>query len=45
LISSGKIQVKNVITDYFNFKDYDAAYQHIQKQGDKAMKVMIRIAD
>lgn len=45
LISENKIKADKIITDYFSFKDYDAAYKHIQHQGDKVMKVMIKIAE
>jgi L-iditol 2-dehydrogenase len=45
LIANKRINVDELITDYFEFKDYDAAYKHIQNQGDKIMKVMIKLAD
>lgn len=43
LIANKKINVGSLITDYFDFKDYDQAYKYIEKQGDKAMKVMIKL--
>ncbi len=45
LIADKKISTDLIITDYFSFRDYDQAYQHIDKQGDKAVKVMIKLAD
>lgn len=45
LLSRNKINVDLLITDYFDFKDYKKAYEHVDKQGDKAIKVMIKLAD
>lgn len=43
LLSSGKIDTTSLTTNYFDFKDYDAAYQLIEVNRDKAMKVMIKV--
>lgn len=43
LAKEKKINVKELITDYFNFKDYSDAYKHIDKKKDKVMKVMINV--
>ena len=41
LIQSGKISLKPLITKYFPFKDYGAAYKHIEQDKDRSMKVII----
>ena len=45
LIANHKIRSDKIITDYFDFEDYSEAYQHIERNKDKAMKVMIKLAD
>lgn len=45
LIEQGKIQLKPLITDYFNFKDYLKAYEYIEEKRDQAMKVIINIQE
>jgi len=45
LLSENKIATESLITDYFDFKDYQKAYEHIEEQGDKAVKVMIKVAE
>lgn len=45
LIENKKIKTDKLITDYFEFKDYNLAYQHIEKRKDKAMKVMINLSE
>ncbi len=45
LIASNKIHSDKIITDYFEFGEYDEAYQYIEKSRDKVMKVMIRLAE
>ena len=43
LISKDKICADEMITDYFKFKEYKKAYEYIEEQGDKVMKVMIKV--
>jgi len=45
LIANNKIKAGKLITDYFEFKDYDLAYKHIEERKDKVMKVMIKLAE
>jgi len=45
LIANKKIKADKLITDYFEFKDYNLAYKHIEKRKDKAMKVMINLSE
>jgi len=45
LIANKKIKADKLITDYFEFKDYNLAYEHIEKRKDKAMKVMINLSE
>jgi len=45
LIANNKIKTGKLITDYFEFKDYDLAYKHIEERKDKVMKVMIKLAE
>lgn len=40
-VKAKRINVNELITDYFNFKDYPDAYIHIDKMKDKVMKTMI----
>jgi L-iditol 2-dehydrogenase/threonine 3-dehydrogenase len=40
-IVSGKINLTPLITSHFSFDNYDAAYQFIEEQKDKIMKVII----
>jgi len=41
LISSGKIKTSPLLTKSFPFSQYNDAYQFIEKQADRSMKVMI----
>lgn len=41
LLKSKTVKVHPLITNHFPFKEYLNAYQHIDKQGEKTMKVMI----
>jgi L-iditol 2-dehydrogenase len=45
LIANKKVKADKLITDYFEFKDYDLAYKHIEERKDKVMKVMIKLAE
>jgi 2-desacetyl-2-hydroxyethyl bacteriochlorophyllide A dehydrogenase len=41
MIASGKIKTAPLLTDRFPFEKYHEAYQYIEKQGDRTLKVMI----
>ena len=41
LIQAGKINLNLLISKYFSFKDYTAAYKFIEQNRDKTMKVII----
>ncbi|MBD3192933.1 MAG: alcohol dehydrogenase catalytic domain-containing protein [Candidatus Heimdallarchaeota archaeon] len=43
LILSGKIQLDPLMTNHFKFEDYKKAYQYIDDQKDKVMKVFIDV--
>jgi L-iditol 2-dehydrogenase len=43
LVESGKIQLAPLITDHFEFADYKKAYEYIEANRERAMKVMIVI--
>ncbi len=43
LIRTKSVQVEPLITNHFAFRDYLRAYQHIEAQKDRVMKVMISI--
>ena len=43
LISTGKLELKALITDTFPFTEYLKAYQHIEQAKDRAIKVMIAL--
>ena len=43
LITDNQIAADELITDHFKFINYKSAYEHIEKKGDKVMKVMIDI--
>jgi len=45
LIANKKVKADKLITDYFEFKDYDLAYKHIEERKNKVMKVMIKLAE
>lgn len=45
LLAQKKIHTSKIITDYFDFADYDAAYKLIEQRRDKAMKVMIKVSE
>lgn len=41
MIASGKINIEPLITKHFPFEKYLNAYEYIEEQGDKSMKVFI----
>lgn len=41
MIASEKINLSPLVTNHFPFEKYDEAYQFIEKQKDKTMKVII----
>jgi L-iditol 2-dehydrogenase len=41
LIRSGKIDIEPLITQHFAFEDYPKAYEFIEKNQDRTMKVLI----
>jgi len=41
MIDSGEINTAPLISKHFDFEEYLQAYEYIEKQGDKIMKVMI----
>ncbi len=43
LVSSGKIQLKPLITKYFDFDQLPEAFEYVVKNNDKVIKVMINI--
>jgi len=43
LAATGRMTLDRLVTDRYPFKDYVEAYRHIEKAGDKAMKVMITL--
>jgi L-iditol 2-dehydrogenase len=43
LIEAGKIKLEPLISNHFAFRDYLKAYQYIETQRDRAMKIMIDI--
>lgn len=43
LVNKKKIQLEPLMTTHFAFKEYDKAYQYIEKKKDKIMKVFIDI--
>ena len=45
LIKAGKINLAPLITDRFVFADYMKAYQYIDANRERAMKVMISLGD
>jgi L-iditol 2-dehydrogenase len=45
LIATKKVKADKLITDYFEFKDYDLAYKHIEERKDKVLKVMIKLTE
>lgn len=44
LVSEGKIQLDKLITHHVPFDEYEAAYRLIEKEKDRAMKVIIDVA-
>jgi len=44
LIASGAVVTEPLMSEHFPLDDYLAAYQHIDRQGDKTMKVFIDVA-
>jgi Threonine dehydrogenase and related Zn-dependent dehydrogenases len=45
LVEEGKIRLSNLITNHFAFKDYIKAYELIDRQKDKVMKVIINVGE
>jgi L-iditol 2-dehydrogenase len=45
LIRKGRIKLQPLITDHFAFVDYPKAYEHIEKNKDGTMKVMITVEE
>lgn len=45
LIQSKDMAAEKIITDYFEFADYDKAYNFIEDRKDLAMKVMVKMPD
>lgn len=45
LIVSEKVQLDPLITNHFAFKDYPRAYEYIEQQKDRVMKVMISVQE
>jgi len=45
LIANKKVKADKLITDYFEFKDYNLAYKYIEQRKGKVMKVMIKLAE
>lgn len=43
LVGAGKIQLKPLITDRFDFYEYKQAYQKIDEHPEATMKVMIQV--
>lgn len=43
LINNGKVSLDSLISNHYDIKDYLAAYQYIEKQKDKVMKVIIDV--
>jgi L-iditol 2-dehydrogenase len=43
LVGAGKVQLKPLITDRFDFYEYKQAYQKIDEHPDETMKVMIQV--
>lgn len=43
LIEQGKIALKPLITNHFEFKEYSEAYTYIEEKKDNAMKVIINV--
>jgi L-iditol 2-dehydrogenase len=43
LIAENKLHLDELITHHFNLVDYPEAYRYIERNQDKAMKVMIRL--
>lgn len=45
LVSSGKVQLKPLISEHFAFKDYLKAYQYIDGHRETTMKVIINVQE
>jgi L-iditol 2-dehydrogenase len=41
LIGSGKVKLEPLISKYFPFREYGAAYKFIEQNGEKSMKILI----
>lgn len=45
LINDKKVQLTPLITKYFDFKDYNNAYEYIESEQEKTMKVIINVQE
>lgn len=45
LLAEGKIYTEEIITDYFDIKQFKEAYEYIDNYADDVMKVMLKIED
>ena len=45
LIGSGKVKLQPLVTNHFAFSDYKKAYEYIDANRERAMKVMITVAE
>jgi len=45
LIGAGKVKLQPLVTNHFAFADYKKAYEYIDANRERAMKVMITVAD
>ena len=43
LIDQGKVNLAPLVTDWFKFADYLKAYEHIEANRERSMKVMISL--
>ena len=43
LMAEGKIQTKQLVSNYFSLRDYAAAYQYIEEHSATVMKVMVSV--
>ncbi len=45
LVNDGKVRLAPLVTDTFDFAEYDAAYRKIENSPETTMKVMIKVND
>jgi len=45
LVHSGKVQLAPLITDRYEFSNYKKAYEHIEANPERTMKVIIRVSE